>query len=239
MGLLYLYELPFLLLGAIWIVKKDKRVAAVLCIWLLASPLAASVSTPAPHALRSLVMLPVPQILTATGMLASVTLLSARWRSIFLAVMVPVVLISFFIFLYRYDLHNRVLASPAWADGYKQLVKEVQSRQDAYDTVIVSGEYWQPYIYFLFYTKYPPAAYQRHGTSAGFGKYRFGGTEWDQQIKRVSLRSTDLATFSGSGNVLAALSPEEFAVHGDEVKQLRAIKNHRGETVFIIAELKH
>ena len=54
MGLLYLWELPFIIIGLIYILKYGfNRYSALLLIWLMIAPIPASVTREAPHAVRS------------------------------------------------------------------------------------------------------------------------------------------------------------------------------------------
>jgi hypothetical protein len=73
MGLLYIWELPFLLLGIFMLLRSKtySRTSSLLIGWLLISPIAASPTTQLPHAIRTLVFLPVFQIFTAYGILSA------------------------------------------------------------------------------------------------------------------------------------------------------------------------
>src|SRR6266576_3075089 len=57
-------------------------------------------------------------------------------------------------YLNLYFITTPDLVASAWADGYKQLVGYVSANESSYDKILISGHYWQPYIYFLFYKKY-------------------------------------------------------------------------------------
>lgn len=67
MGMLYLWELPFLLIGLYVVFHAREKYRSVLYGWILASPVAASLTTELPHGIRTLVFLPSFQIITAVG----------------------------------------------------------------------------------------------------------------------------------------------------------------------------
>jgi hypothetical protein len=69
-------------------------------------------------------------------------------------------LASFIYFLDAYFVHVPKHNSKYWEYGYKQIVETVTPIQDNYKVVKVQQSFAQPYIYFLFYQKYDPAAYQ-------------------------------------------------------------------------------
>ena len=72
MGLMYLWELPFLLMGiyALAFGKMDWRVKGLVFAWLLLAPIPAAFTTGVPHGVRTLRFLPVLQIFTALGLLS-------------------------------------------------------------------------------------------------------------------------------------------------------------------------
>ena len=69
-GLLYLWELPFLLWGMVTVIKRGGVLRNLLFGWLLLAPIAASPTSETPHAIRTLVTLPLLQIFTAFGLLS-------------------------------------------------------------------------------------------------------------------------------------------------------------------------
>ena len=105
-----------------------------------------------------------------------------------------------------------------------------------YDKIVISGHYWQPYIYFLFYKKYDPSLYQKYGSKKGFDKYLFGGTSWDMNGKELG--EQDIEKFAGIKNVLIALSPVEYNLQKERINVAKEIKNHNNEIVFIVGTLK-
>lgn len=239
MGLLYLWEIPFLLFGFYVLVKKmGNKIIGTVSIWIFAFPVAAALSIPAPHALRSLNVLPVPQLIVSLGIVYMLSVLPRKVVKLFVGILSLVVVLFFFQYVSLYNATNTTLAVSDWGDGYKQLVSYVVSIQQNYDRIIVSGHYWQPYMYFLFFTKYNPVLYQKYGDSAHFGKYIFGGTSWDLAVGRPELGGVNLKNLTKSNKVLVALSPDEYNAQSMNIEKTYEIKNHNGQTVFILGNLK-
>jgi 4-amino-4-deoxy-L-arabinose transferase-like glycosyltransferase len=186
MGLLYLWELPFLLYGMYRVIKYRKGpVSAVLVGWLLISPVAASPTTGLPHAVRTLAFLPVFQIFTAVGLAHFV----ARWR---FATLLYGIFILFNIFYYAdsYFVQTNPEVSEYWQYGYKDAVAFTEKVKAKYQKVIVSTTLEQSYMFFLFYTKYDPVKYlAAGGTQSGsfeeadnhFDTYEFRKIDWPRE----------------------------------------------------------
>jgi len=239
MGMLYLWEFPFVLLGGWFIFKKtSSTIFYTVLLWVLAAPIAAALSIPTPHALRLLNILPMPQLLTALGVICILAMLPKFMKKPFIAVLSVVVLIFFVNFVRQYSLTNTKLVVSHWGDGYKQLVENIEVTESKYDKIVISGHYWQPYMYFLFYEKFSPVNFQKIGNSEHFGKYIFGGTSWDLEVGRLELDKVDLKVLAGSRKTLVALSPDEYKAQETNLRFLTAVQDHNGKTVFIVGELK-
>ncbi len=204
MGLLYLFELPFILLGIYMLLfgDFDRKTKFVVFSWFLLAPLPASITTGVPHAVRTLNFLPTWQILSAIGLLSFLIWLKKldlgfkiydlRKIILFLGLTSYVLLsvVSFVYYLNQYFVQLNYYDSQDWQYGYKQAVDEVKLVGDKYKEVVVS--YKQPmdksYMFFLFYLQYPPQDYQKVGeTSSGsfvshhsFGKYTFRPIDWQK-----------------------------------------------------------
>ncbi len=238
MGMLYLYELPFLFFGVLFLFRISKKIFLFVVAWILIAPIPAALSIPAPHALRSLNMLPMPQLLFAIGVVWFFSILPQRTRLTTAVVMFLIVGFSFYYYLVQYYVVTPKTAAHDFADGYKQLTNYVFAHENNYDKVIISGYNWQPYIYFLFYKKYDPDLFQRFGSNKGFDKYIFGGTSWDKEEYSLSLESVDLRKMSNAKKVLVALSPQEYKVQKNNINKITEIRDNNNDVEFIIGNLK-
>lgn len=186
MGLLYLWELPFLLYGIYRVLKYMKgSVRAVLMGWLLISPIAASPTTGLPHAVRTLVFLPVLQILTAIG-IAHLFLRQKRMVILYGIC----ILFNILYFCNMYFVQQNPEVSEYWQYGYKEAVAYTEKVKVKYQKVVVSTTLEQSYMFFLFYTKYDPRLYLAGGgTRSGsfeeannhFDKYEFRKIDWSRE----------------------------------------------------------
>lgn len=236
MGELYLWESLFVVIGIFALFKLSSKTRNLVLYWILIAPIPAALAYPAPHALRSLNILPMPQLVVSLGIIYLFFILSKKWKKTFVLLLTFIVIIFLIRYLYLYHYVFRFEKSSEWGDGYKQVVLKTMELQKNYQKVIVTGRYWQPYIYYLFYTKYDPEKYQRNGSKKGFDKYYFGGTSWDLGGKE--LWEVDLKKIAGDKKTLLVFSPLDYAKKQDEINLITKIYNHNNELVFLIGELK-
>lgn len=193
MGLLYLWELPFVLYGIFIILTTFSNPSILLILgWFLFSPVAASVTTGLPHAVRTLVFLPTFQIFTAVGLLYGVAAL-LRYKYVRVLVGIFFACVVLFNFAYYFDMYYAHLNSETsedWQYGYENMVRIANRKQAKYKKIVVSTSLDQPYIFFLFYEKYDPARYLREGGTGAihsdgirfaFGEYEFRKIEWERE----------------------------------------------------------
>lgn len=197
MGLLYLWELPFLLMGVYSLIfgssfdHLGRKTKLAIFSWFLIAPLPASMTRDLPHTVRTLNFLPIFQIFTALGLIRTfiaIKLLKQRY----LKLLIVFFLFSFFIFnflyyLNQYFVQQNYFNSSNWQYGYKEAVEEVKKIEGNYDKIVVASKppLDQSYIFFLFYLRYNPALYQKDGgtLSGRFAKFVFRPIEWSKEIK--------------------------------------------------------
>lgn len=194
MGLLYLFELPFLLWGMSGIWKKGGKIAVLLFGWMIIAPIPASVTTGLPHAIRTLVFLPVFQIFTAVGISEYIIWLKygSKWKKIITPIIIGLALLNIVYYLHMYFVHMDREYSDYWQYGYKQAVEYAEGHKGQYKKIVVSTKLEQPHMFFLFYTKYDPKKYLAEGgtASGGFAEvknhfdiYDFRPIQWNKEIK--------------------------------------------------------
>lgn len=188
-GELYLFELPFLVVGLLTVLRWKNKTATLIFGWLLLSPVPAATARETPHMLRTASILPSFQIFTAIGMM-----MTWRWlrvsqirliRPISLVMFAVVVAGSLVYYFHNYWMHYPRDWSGEWQYGYRQLVEKVKRMEPNYDRIVITANWGRPYIYFLLYNQVDPLEYVQIRRADrdwyglwnvyGFGKYDFGG----------------------------------------------------------------
>ena len=202
MGLLYLFEFPFILLGIYFLIFGspvggfDKKTKLTIFFWFLIAPIPAFITTGVPHAVRTLNFLPTWQIFSGLGILSAFLLVNKykKVRFTFYFIFCLVFILNFSYYFNQYFAQLNYYNSQNWKYGYQQAVDEVKLIQNKYKEIVVSDRrpMDKSYMFFLFYLKYPPQDYQKIGkfSSGGyaahhaFGKYVFRPIDWPKDSLR-------------------------------------------------------
>lgn len=156
-GLLYLIDLPFLLLGLWWLKNHLKENSPrLLLFWWFLAIIPAAVTRENPHVLRTILVLPVPQIITAVGLWQATKLVKFAIGAVYFLVL------AFFLvhFLVGYFGPYRREFSWAWQYGYKEVAAYVAKNYQNYSQIIFSKRYGEPHEFLLFYLKWEPEKFQ-------------------------------------------------------------------------------
>lgn len=187
-GQLYLWSLPFLIIGSIMLFRKREGNWYLVPIWLVLAIIPAATARETPHALRIATALPTFQIFVAYGAVTAYFYLKERLRkkSLFAAAVGIVSLFYFlnvFYYLYGYYSHYAREYSGEWQYGYKEALNIAGQNEDKYSSIYVTTDLGRPYIYYLFYNKIDPEEFRRSSDvkrdAFGFvnvtrvGKYHF------------------------------------------------------------------
>lgn len=182
MGEMYLWELPFLLIGIIFLIRKKEHNWYIIPVWLIVGIIPAAVARETPHALRIETTLPTFQVLVAYGIVQSGVALK-KFRAVFALTLSVAAVLFVTYFMHVYFVQYPWEFSGDWQYGYKESISYVHSVQNNYDRVVVINTLGRPYIYYLFYLKESPEEFQKTAkvkrdtfgfvTVEGFSKYEF------------------------------------------------------------------
>lgn len=194
MGLLYVWEVPFILFGwyALWKSHVDRRIKVFILVWFFSSPLPAALATEAPHAMRSYTFLPIWQLLTALGASHLIGLFRVKLYKIMLSILMCILFLWSALTLYKQYFY---LFPRKQSDSFQYALPialaYVRTHEREFQKIIVSIEdnLYQSYMFYLFYNQFDPAMYQKMGgTGSGgydvthtIGKYEFRPIKWDQE----------------------------------------------------------
>lgn len=150
-GQFYLLELPLLLYGLYLLIHKSsfKKFRSIILLWILIAPIASSLTFQAPSALRAL-PLSIPFVI-----LIAICLYQIRSK-IFILVISIIYIFSLIFYFYSYHFQYQKIYSTSWGYGFDQIVPIINSQKNIYSHIYFTDKYDQPYILYLFFTKYPP-----------------------------------------------------------------------------------
>lgn len=239
LGLQYGFEAPLILIGLVVLFHLPTKKKWLVAAWLLSAPLAGAFSVDQPNALRTLPLAPMLSLLAGLGFVSVLVALQSRlFKTVFTGIVVIVFLSAFTNFFYKYYYQYPRTNSRSFGDGYKQMVLALKGYEKTYDLIFVSGAYWRPYIFTLFWSGYEPSLYQREGTIDRFGPFVFGKARWD--TGGITFEEFLQKDPLGAQSALFILSEDEFNEKRDRLTEIESIDGVFARRVFVAAHLaKH
>jgi hypothetical protein len=151
-GQLYLFEIPLLLIGLIAMIRSKKILYFLPLATLLIAPIPAALTRESPHALRALLAAPSFAMISALG----TGFLRENIKKFSMAILLIVIAAYYLSFeSYMIDFITKYSAETAsdWQYQYKEIFANQKSS-------VVTDKYAQPYIFALYYLKYPPEKFR-------------------------------------------------------------------------------
>lgn len=164
LGVLQPFDFIALVLGLIYLVKLTNKKISVLVIGLLLlSPIPGALTLSEYSTVRSLFMVIPLSIIIGSGLFFVFT----KLKSLFILIS----LLTLGTTIYMVDLlvsHANYTYAHEFQFGYKEAVRFINEHKS--DNVVMTDVNGQPYIFYLFYSRYDPAAYQKQNSfiSGGF-----------------------------------------------------------------------
>lgn len=159
MGELYLFQLPLIVLGLLFLVRrKMHKPTAILLLWLTLYPVGSMFTVDQnAQATRSIIGVVPFQILSSIGLYYLISLFSKIRKSFaYISGFILFILISasFIYYLNLYFVKYPQYSSDfwGWQFGAKDIVKYFTSQQSKYDEFIMAPEFNAPEIFFKFYS---------------------------------------------------------------------------------------
>ena len=198
-GQMYLFEIITVLAGLYFIFKNyisSTKGFKVIVWWLLIAPVPSALTFQSPHALRAQNMIIPLTIISAYGLYQLVKVTKGLIpNKIFLTacygIFIAIISWNFARYLHMYYKHMSKEYPFSSQYGVKDLVEYLSIQKKNYKNIVVTNKYDQPYILFLFYTKYPSQKFQKEhvltprdkfgfSTVDSYSNYIFKSIDWDR-----------------------------------------------------------
>lgn len=168
-GVLYLIELPFVLVALWAVVRRPSLGLGVILLWLLLAPIPAALSKGLGFTgNRAAVMMPALQVFSAFGAIILYDFLVKRWhwhgnraKQVLFYSFIAVLLASLTVFLEDYRYHAPIHGAESMLYGRKKVVEFVNAVESNYEEIVFSRSLSEPQIHVAFYTKWEPTDYQK------------------------------------------------------------------------------
>jgi len=232
LGVLNPLEIIWLTLGIVLLVKNgfDKSTKIILGLLLL-SPVPASLTLAEYSTVRALFMTIPLSIISGLGMYYAIK--NLKYFSL------PLFGIYFLLVVYVFDvyfLHSQTVFAKEFNYGYKQVVQII--KENPAKKVVFTDVFGQPYIYYIFYTAYDPATYQKNidFISGGLdvGRVgRVGNVEFHQFGKDDMTTQKDTLFIGSEGNINT-----QFDITGPNIDLFRQINTPDNKIIFRVIRTK-
>lgn len=238
-GVLLLSDILFLIVGFIALIKtKVNKFYYFMLLWLVLAPLPAILSRDQVHAVRAFNMVFPAIFICSLGF--SYILSIKKFRAIVKLSTAFALVLSLIYFLDAYFIHMPVHNAKYWEYGYKQIVEAVAPIQNNYKQIKIQQSYSQPYIYFLFYQKYDPSAYQQ---KAKLKESEYGDVGQVEQLDNICFCAIDWSINRGEKGMLFVADPvripPEDSKDENQFSVIREIKYPKSaDTAFRVVEVK-
>lgn len=182
-GLMYIFELPLLIIGIWKILRMYKRIGLFLIGWILITFIGVALTfDDIPNMQRTLMVFPALSLLVAFGFVELVLVLKHSFlRKTFFIASAVIVLFFVSFYLHQYYIHAPKYQPWHRNSGYKDLVQSVNQLGGNYEKIVITNRESAPTIFFLFYNRYDPIEFQKETKDSklrdfdrvSFGRYTF------------------------------------------------------------------
>lgn len=153
-GQIYWIDIPLVILGIYAILRKRNLLFFIPLMLLVLAPIPASITKESPHALRTILAAPSLAMISAIGVWYLAEKFSVKKLSLALICLVSALYyLSFELYATDFVLKYQNRTASDWQYEYKEIFANQKSG-------IVTDKYGQPYIFALFYQKYPPEKFR-------------------------------------------------------------------------------
>lgn len=151
--------------------RKEKS-SQFLMAWLLLSPLAASLTTDPPQAIRPNPLIPAMVCLSVLG-LYYLTIKYQKYALQLCLLFIGAIIISFGLYQKDYFTTYARGYSGSWQYGYEQVFQYIKENQNKYQNIFITKKYGEPHIFYAFFNKLNPVLLQ-----PGVNNIRFQQSDW-------------------------------------------------------------
>lgn len=233
-GLLYIWELPLLLLGSYLIISKQQGWKKVILLLLLLVPVPASLTRDFMHTQRVQTFLPLISIISAYGLVITLGSIPKRYAAVAVSIMGVIVIWSVLgrVDHYLYHMFRQNLGGLKY--GYQEIVAYTEQEKNKYDKIIFTKVHSEPQAFVAFYSKMDPNTFQTYSQNWKYFEKEFRFLDMiNYSLDKYEFRNIDWEKDKKKQNTLIIGSDQEIP---DEVKGSLEIKDFKGKLIFIAVD---
>lgn len=236
LGLLYIWQLPLLLLGIFYLIKNKSKASAVLFSWVLLAPIPAALTQDYMHAGRAQALFPALTIISTLGLFFVYELIkSAKYKKTFLFSVTILLIGSVFLRIDNYLFHTFNKPLGGLKQGHKEIIEYTQKNYDKYDKIIFTKSGSEPHAFVGFYGQIDPNLMQSE--SQQWKKFEDEGFKFldmtDYKMGKYEFTNIDYYRDMNAKNALIIAGPKELP---ESVTPKLKITDALGQVVFVVLD---
>lgn len=235
LGLLYIWQLPLILLGIWYLLKFRSKNTAVIFAWLLLAPIPASLTQDYMHAGRAQAILPAFTLISAIGMYYFSEQLNNKSKKVLLIFSALVIVLSVFWRIDNYLFHTFNKPLGGLKQGYSEVIAYTQKNYSKYDKIIFTKGQSEPHAFVGFYGKTNPSDMQN--ASKSWQQFETDGLRFldmtDYNLGKYEFRNIDFSKERNEKNTLIIGTEKEIP---EIVTPQIKIKDITGKIMFVIVD---
>lgn len=221
-GQMYLFDLPLILIG-IWFVIRNfsfnSKTYTLIIYWLIISPIAAALTFQSPHALRAQNMVIPLVIISSLGLDYLLEFLRGKKIAKFVNLIIGIIIFwSFARYQHMFWVHMAKEYPFSSQYGVKELVTYLSNNQKKYKDIVITDRYDQPYILYLFYTKYDPSKFQSEHRLTDLDGFGFSTVRDFNNLHFYSIKFGEMRTTYPNSLIIG--TPEEIPDEANIIKRI-------------------
>lgn len=241
-GMLYLAELPFIILAILFFIKNPSKNLGFILLWIVLAPMPAGLTKGIGlTGSRTAIMMPAIQILSAYGGIILFQKIAQRWKNllskrILLSCYFVILLSSLTLFLESYIYHAPRVNAPSMSYGWQEAFKYLNTVDSGYKEIIISRSFSEPQIFIGFYKMWDPSDYQTQ--SRDWLRYKrekllFIDQLGEYHLGKYTIREIHYSEDQDLASVLLVGRPRDFP---KDTTTLKTIYYPDGKQAILIVE---
>lgn len=241
LGVMYLFEVPFFLLGVFTLIYKKIANKLVITVWILIGLLPAAITLGEHHTIRTLIIAPILSFISAVGAVGLYDYIKNKSSKLLKITLYAFSILIAWNLVYAYVVYIKYYPYQKgewYMEGTKEAVLYAIANYDKYDEIVfdpargITGPYTinVPHEYFLFYSKYDPAKYQNIERKFDNNAYSFD---------KITVRHIDLSLETNGKNILYISSPWSMPAESTKIVEvLKKIYLTSGDLALVITRIR-
>jgi len=197
-GQWYIFELPFVIWGTVWLLKTRSITSKIIFLWILLLVAVSSLTREAPQTTRTFFLTFPVTMLSGIGFYVFVNkiLLLKNKRIRYLSFVLTFIIIFYYILFYfaSYYVRFPIYYARYWKSADRDASYYIKDHQSEYEKIIIDRSSDFSYTGLLVYLYYPPSDFQENAIwslddsegfthPVSFGKFEIRQLDWKKDIK--------------------------------------------------------